>query len=124
MLAICAGPASAGLEICNATGQAQSVAIAQIIDGAWTAQGWWNIEDGSCADPIEGALLNRYYFYRAEVQGGVFADQGYLFCVSDRTFSISEHVACRARGYDQAGFTRIDTGDTATHFRLTLVPPG
>ncbi|MEM6587242.1 MAG: DUF1036 domain-containing protein [Pseudomonadota bacterium] len=111
------------MEICNATGQAQSVAIAQNVEGAWTSQGWWNIEDGACVEPIEGALLNRYYFYRAEVPGGVFDHEGYAFCVSGRMFTISEHVACRARGYDTAGFARIDTGDTATHFKLTLVPP-
>ncbi|MEO0370826.1 MAG: DUF1036 domain-containing protein [Pseudomonadota bacterium] len=117
-----ATPATAGLEICNATGQSQSVAIAQNVEGTWVSQGWWNIEDGDCAWPIAESLLNRYYFYRAEVRDGVFPDQGYLFCVSDRTFTISQHAACRARGYDTAGFSRIDTGDTATHFRLTLVP--
>lgn len=118
-----ASPAFAGLEICNATGQAQTVAIAHNVDGVWTSQGWWNIEDGACARPIEGRLRNRFYYYRAEVRGGRFPHDGYLFCVSDRMFTVSGQEGCEAFGYRRAGFAVIDTGDTATHFELTLVPP-
>lgn len=121
---LCASPALAGLEICNATGQDQSIAIGHMVDGIWTSEGWWNIEDGDCATPIEDDLLNRYYYYRAEVKDGVFQDQGYVFCISDRVFTVSGQDGCKARGFESAGFALIDTGETATHFELTLVPPG
>ncbi|MEO0893435.1 MAG: DUF1036 domain-containing protein [Pseudomonadota bacterium] len=122
-LSILASPALAGLEFCNATGQEQSVAIGHLVEGVWTSEGWWNIEDGDCSSPIEDALLNRYYYYRAEVPDGVFPDDGYKFCVDDRAFTIEGQDGCKARGYELAGFKLIDTGDTATHFTLTLVPP-
>ncbi|MEO0750187.1 MAG: DUF1036 domain-containing protein [Pseudomonadota bacterium] len=122
-LCLMAGPALAGLEICNATGEEQSVAIGHMVDGIWTSEGWWNVADGACEWPIEEALLNRYYYYRAEVPGGTFDDDGYLFCVTGRAFTISEQDGCQARGYEAAGFALIDSGPTATHFKLTLVPP-
>ena len=124
-IALCmlASPALAGLEFCNTTGQEQSVAIGHMVDGIWTSEGWWNIDDGDCASPIEDALLNRYYYYRAEVPDGRFEDDGYEFCIHTRAFTIEGQDGCAARGYELAGFKLIDTGDTATHFKLTLVPP-
>jgi uncharacterized membrane protein len=119
----CAGPAMAGLKICNDTGQEQSVAIGHLVDGSWTSEGWWNIEDGGCSDTVAGDLQNRYYYYRAEVPDGDFEDEGYVFCVIDDVFTIEGQDGCEARGYEEAGFRRIDTGPTATEFTLTLVAP-
>lgn len=116
-------PAKAGLEFCNQTGQEQSIAIGHRVDGVWTSQGWWNIADGACAEPLTGPLQNRYYYYRAEVPNGTFEDDGHLFCVASAAFLISGQDGCTARGYERAGFALIDTGASATHFTLTLVPP-
>ena len=120
---IAPGMALASLEICNATETEQSVAIGHMVDGTWTSEGWWNIGAGECADVLTAPLDNRYYYYRSEIPGGVFEGEGYEFCITDDVFTIQGQDRCEARGYNSAAFSAIDTGETATEFQLTLVPP-
>ncbi|MEM6579347.1 MAG: DUF1036 domain-containing protein [Pseudomonadota bacterium] len=118
-----AAPALAGLEVCNSTDEEQSVAIGHLVDGTWTSEGWWNIAAQDCADVLSEPLQNRYYYYRAEIPGGVFEGEGYTFCIIDDVFTIPGQDDCEARGYQSAAFSVIDTGETATEFQLTLVAP-
>ena len=115
--------AHAGLEICNDTDKEQSVAIAHLLDGTWTSEGWWNIQPDDCAMPLDGDLKNRYYYYRAEAAGDTFEDEGIYFCTESEAFTIEGQGDCDSRGHGEDGFRKIDTGTTATHFTLTLMPP-
>ena len=122
ILAGMAGAADAGLRICNETYYVQSVSIGYKGGSQWISEGWWNIEVGDCANVVGGDLKKRYYYYRAEVDGGGFDGENYYFCTTSREYTIVGDENCRGRGYDRESFTEIDTGSSATSFTLTLVP--
>ncbi|MCP3971474.1 MAG: DUF1036 domain-containing protein [Rhodobacteraceae bacterium] len=116
--------AQAGLEICNNTDQVQSVAIGYKGDTDWMSEGWWNIDPGECAVLVSGNLSKRYYYYHADSRDGGFRGQNFGFCTHDDAFEIVGDTDCGKRGYDEADFREIDTGETATSFTLTLVDSG
>jgi uncharacterized membrane protein len=113
-------PALAGLEICNNASKSLSLAIGYANDGEWTSEGWWNIAEGECKTTISGDLQNRYYYYRADASGEPFASGDFTFCTTTDAFTIAGDTDCAARGFDALGFRKLDTGETATHFTLTL----
>ena len=115
------GAAWAGLRICNETGDTQSVAIGYKGAEDWTSEGWWNIAPGDCATPVLGDLQKRYFYYRAEVDGGDFDGENYMFCTSPDEFTIVGDTECEDRGYDREAFREIDTGEEATEYVFTLV---
>lgn len=116
-----AGAAQAGLEICNQTGEAQSVAIGYKGETDWTSEGWWNIAPGKCSVLVGGDLTKRYYYYHADSKSGGFRGQDYVFCTQTDEFTIVGDTECASRGYEKTEFREIDTGETATAFTLTLV---
>lgn len=121
-----AAPARAGLTICNDTDVRQSIAVGYKSGEAWESRGWWNVDPGACTTPVGGDLKNRYYYYRAEATGRTFVDDDYMFCTERAAFTISGDKECGARGYDRAGFRRIDTGPKAKSFTFrfdTAVSP-
>ncbi len=122
ILAGVAGTAQAGLKICNETRYVQGVSIGYKSGDAWVSEGWWNVNPGACATVIGGDLQNRYYYYRAEIDGGPFDGEGYTFCTTPSEYTIYGDSNCRGRGYAQEDFRQIDTGAKATEFTLTLVP--
>ena len=109
-----------GLTFCNDTGYVQSVSIGYMHEGDWISEGWWNIEPDDCMTPLPGRLENRYYYYRAEIEGGEFDGQGYYFCTSPEAYTIVGDTDCAARGYDEEDFAEIDV-DGYAGFTLTLV---
>ncbi|MCF4098461.1 DUF1036 domain-containing protein [Maritalea mediterranea] len=119
-LTLLATPALAGLEICNNAAERLSLAIGYSSDGGWVSEGWWNIDPGACKTTISGDLKNRYYYYRANMSGDPFATGDYSFCTTKEAFTIKGDENCVDRGYDAMGFRKLDTGETATHFTLTL----
>lgn len=123
-LALTAGGAQAGLEICNKTELLQSISIGYKGDTDWTSEGWWNIEPGECAQVVAGDLTKRFYYYYAESPGVTFESQNYEFCTSDEVFTIVGDTDCEKRGYDVERFREIDTGETAREFTLSLVEKG
>jgi len=110
----------AGLEICNETGVKQSVSVGYKQGDDWVSEGWWNIAPGACAEPVGGALTNRYYYYRAEAAGRAHVAGEYGFCTQSAAYTIMGDGDCEARGYKRAPFAVIDTGETAKSFTLTL----
>ncbi|MBE1283026.1 MAG: DUF1036 domain-containing protein [Rhodobacteraceae bacterium] len=118
-LVVCAGlvsgPAFAGLEICNDTDAAQSVAIGYKAGGDWVSEGWWNIAAGDCTSPIKADLENRYYYFLARKSGWRFADEQIPFCVTSDAFTITGDEDCTNRGFEKALFAKIDSGATARH---------
>jgi uncharacterized membrane protein len=113
--------ASAEWTICNNTGYPVAVAVGYEENGDWISEGWWNIEGGSCAEPISGDLENRYYFYYAEQIGfkNVWIGDA-AFCVSSNRFTIVSDRKCNSRGYDRKGFVQVDTGSSPS-WTTTLV---
>jgi len=120
-LAGMAGTAQAGLEVCNETGETQSISIGYKGETDWTSEGWWNVEPGACAHLVGGDLTKRYYYYHANSKGDRFRGQDFIFCTRPDEFTIVGDTDCENRGYERAEFREIDTGETAKSFTLTLV---
>lgn len=116
---IYSSPAQAGLEICNQTDLTASVSIGYQRDNTWTSEGWWNIAPNDCATVVEGDLRQRYYYWHATNDLGVFIAEEYTFCTTPDIFTIKDDKNCGARGYEQTQFTEIDTGD-AKRFVVNL----
>ncbi|WP_425052249.1 DUF1036 domain-containing protein [Psychromarinibacter sp. S121] len=102
-----------GLSICNSTSEVQSVSIGYEGEDGFLSEGWWNVDPDDCALVLAGELQQRYYYYRAEVNGGPFEGEGYMFCTTPEVYTIQGDTDCEARGYDTESFTEIDTGPTA-----------
>ncbi len=111
-----------GLVVCNETGHVQSVSIGYEGDEGWTSEGWWNVDPDACATVIGRALDKRYYYYRAEIEGGPFDGEGYFFCTSPKEYTIVGDTDCEARGYDREDFAEVDVGRDVDSYRLTIVP--
>jgi len=111
-----------GLRFCNETAHVQAVSIGyQGEDEQWTSEGWWNLDQNKCATVMAGDLKKRYYYYRAEVDGGPFEGGGYKFCTSPNEYTIVGDTNCEERDYEREDFAEIDTGPTAKSFVFTLV---
>ena len=119
-LALCPVSAMAGLEICNDTGETRSVSVGYKQGETWVSEGWWTIAPGACAEPVGGALTNRYYYYRATAAGQGFRGEGYSFCTQGEAYTIVGDADCAARGYEAADFAVIDTGETAESFSFRI----
>ena len=66
-------------------------------------------------------MTKRYYYYRAEIDGGDFDGEEYSFCTSPDVFNIDGDTDCEARGYDTEKFREIDIGDGNDTYTLDLV---
>jgi uncharacterized membrane protein len=112
--------ASAELKFCNQTEVRHSVGVGYKTDAGWTSSGWWNVDPGQCKTPLTGDLEYQVYYYLAEANGRVFADEGYTFCTRSTAFDITGDADCEARGYDLSRFRSIDTGDTDVDFTVYI----
>lgn len=115
-----AGPALAGLEICNGTADRHSVAIGYGDEGTWVSEGWWTLASGACKTVVGGRLKQRYYYYRVDGETPDFAGEGYFFCTTRKAFTIRGDENCAARGHDRDDFAKIDTGPDARDFTFTV----
>ena len=108
-----ATPAEAKLRICNKTDIASLVALGRFDGTDWSSEGWWQVPAQSCADIVQGPLTSRYYYLRGVQVGvdGAWDSNRYFFCVARDNFTIKGRKKCSERGYGQAGFFEIDTGD-------------
>jgi uncharacterized membrane protein len=111
-LTLVAQPARAAFSVCNKTTHPLLVAIARPSAQGWISEGWWRIEASACADILQGPLKARYYYVRGVHLGVDGAwDGNRFFCVAADNFVIRGRDKCKKRGYGQAGFFEIDTGD-------------
>lgn len=108
-----AAQAQAKLQICNKTEIAALVALGHFDGKEWTSEGWWRVPAKSCADIVQGPLTTRYYYLRGVQEGidGAWDSNHFFFCIKRDNFTITGRKDCRARGFDEAGFFEIDTGD-------------
>jgi uncharacterized membrane protein len=105
--------AQAKLTICNKTEIAALVALGRFDGKDWLSEGWWRVPPKSCADIVQGPLTARYYYLRG-VQvdvDGAWDSNRFSFCVSRDNFTVKGRKQCSERGYKEAGFFEIDTGD-------------
>lgn len=120
-----AGPAEAGLTLCNDGAARASVAVAYADGESWTTEGWWGIEPGACAVVQAGALTQRHYYYTLSGDPA-FAGEGYSFCTQEQAFTLpGAEGDCAALGAEARPFAHIDTGPDAPDFtfRLTGTAP-
>lgn len=112
---LAAAPAEAKFRVCNKTDHAVAIAVGHMRGRAWTSEGWWNVKAGGCADILRGALNARYYYLRGVHLGVDGAwDGNRFFCVAPDNFTIKGRGNCAKRGYGEAGFFEIDTGEYST----------
>jgi len=115
VLALSARPAAAKFEVCNKTDHAFAVAIGHRRGKEWVSEGWWRVEPKACQDILRGALKARYYYLRGVHLGVDGAwDGNRMFCVARDNFTIRGRADCAKRGYGQAGFFEVDTGEYTT----------
>lgn len=115
-----AGQALAELRICNDTREVQAFSIGYKGETDWTSEGWWVVDPGDCVTPVGGDLKKRYYYYRAEVDGGDFVGEKYFFCTTPKAYTIVGDQDCDTRGYDKESFSEIDTGTSSKSFTFRM----
>ncbi|MEQ1866145.1 MAG: DUF1036 domain-containing protein [Micropepsaceae bacterium] len=112
---LAAAPAQAKFRLCNKTDHPMAAAIGFYKGKVWVSEGWWRVEPKSCMDILRGALQARYYYLRGVHLGVDGAwDGNRYFCVAADNFTIKGRKNCSKRGFGQAGFFEIDTGDYTT----------
>lgn len=121
---VVSSPASANLRICNKTVSRVGVALGYKDAQGWVTEGWWNMLPGACETLLEGPLAARFYYLRAVDydRGGEWGGP-HIMCAHGKLFTIRETNDCVARGYEQAGFFEIDTGELST-WTVQLTEPG
>ncbi len=123
-----AGPAEAGLRVCNHSGQRVDVAFGYPHGQfGWTSEGWWVIQPGHCKQIMNGDLTNRYYYlYATGSRGGVWqakpGQSGGFFCVQhdrfvlqNRNFKRGSVLDCAARNLQGKQFFVVDTQGAPNH---------
>jgi uncharacterized membrane protein len=110
--------AQAELRLCNYTDSRVGVAIGYKDKKGWVSEGWWTVEPTKNPDPkkcptlIKGNLNARFYYVHAiDFQKGGSWSGTSRFCVRDKLFTVRGIQDCASRGYKQAGFYEIDTGE-------------
>lgn len=107
-----AGPADAGLSVCNKGARTVRAALGRFNGTRWISEGWWHIDGRKCAELLPGKLDSRfYYLYASDGAVGTW-DGSKSFCVGTTDkFSIVGRGGCTERGFDRRGFFEIDTGN-------------
>ncbi len=115
-----AGPAEAGLSVCNKAARPVKVALGRFNGTRWMSEGWWHVDGRKCAELVGGSLPARfYYLYATDGQAGIWGG-GKSFCTgAEDKFSIVGRGGCAERGFDRRGFFEIDTGSRLS-FTQTL----
>ena len=112
---VVAAPARADFKVCNKTQHTAMVAIGYLRDGTWSSAGWWRVKAQGCTLLLRGTLKSRYFYLRG-IHIGVEGnwDGNRYFCVAAKNFTIKGRKDCVKRGYSEAGFFEVDTGQELT----------
>lgn len=110
-LALWAGPAAAGLHVCNKTEHRAYVALGFFDGKSWGSRGWFEIAGGTCKDVVADKLTSRFYYLYAVHNGLSGAWNGNRsFCVGQGSFRAKTRD-CQALGMDRKRFFQVDTGE-------------
>ena len=112
--------AHAEFKVCSQGVGLYNVAIGAEIDHKFHTEGWWVLPASSCVVPIKedlDALKLRYvYVFVQSVTGEAALDGNWDMCVDTKRFKIEkipdDPWNCWVRGFVQAKFLEIDTGES------------
>ncbi|MBO6677943.1 DUF1036 domain-containing protein [Parvibaculum sp.] len=110
-----------GLTFCNRTGELVWAAVGYRNGEGDMSSGWIRIEPSGCRKAIKGELTEEAYYVYAEAvddTGTIVRRQGSAlvwggndnFCTKATRFQIRGRERCVARGFDERGFMRVETG--------------
>jgi uncharacterized membrane protein len=112
-------PAHAEFKVCNQTLNLLNLAIGAEIDQQFGTEGWWTVPANSCVSPIKEDLLNlrlKYvYVYAMSVTGEDVLRGDWAMCIKPGRFTYKKLPSadwdCWVKGYQQARFVEVDTGN-------------
>ena len=137
--------ADVGIEFCNNSSSNVWTALATRIEGAWTSQGWWQVNQGQCLRPythsIQGTEAHFYALQegahppenteepsaQAEPNSPPMPDkhlrsvsaQPSQFCIAEAKFSALGREYCAEAGYSAANFRPLPTDKDGAKVILT-----
>jgi uncharacterized membrane protein len=120
--------AHAELKLCNMTQSRVGIAVGYRDEKAkqWVTEGWWNVLSHGCETLLRQKLDGQfYYIYAVDYdRGGAWEgkDPRFTMCIADKSFTITGLADCAGRGYKQARFLEVDTGQ-ADNFTIRLTEP-
>ena len=101
--------APAGYTVCNDSGAALLVALAQNDNNRPESRGWWTVQPNACAHAITMPLSSpAVYLLALRKAGGTLVSGAQRFCTQPAAFDI-QGGDCAARKYSEAGFAKTDT---------------
>jgi uncharacterized membrane protein len=112
-----AAPAMAEFKVCNQTVNLFNLAVGYFVPetGGYETEGWWTVAANSCATLIKQPLSSRYVFvYGTDIHGEPAVSGTEPMCVDTRRFKIAGVDECWVRGFEQAQFLEVDTGNAET----------
>ena len=102
--------ALADFRICNRTSARIGLAIGVKEGPIFITQGWFNMKPNACESPIKDDLkAGPYFIYGVDYDRGGEWSGAQLLCVGDHEFYVEGSADCYARGYEKAGFRRVET---------------
>jgi uncharacterized membrane protein len=116
------GNAQAAFKVCNQSVTLYNVAIGAEIDDKFTTEGWWTLPASTCVTPIKEDLdvlkLRYVYIYATTATGDSAFEGNWDMCVDTKRFKIEkvqdQPWDCWVRGFVQAKFKEIDTGNASS----------
>jgi uncharacterized membrane protein len=118
-IALCTHPTQAEFKVCNQTLNLYNIAIGKEINRSFHTEGWWTLPANNCVSPIKEDLdvlkLRYVYIFATTIYGDDALTGDWPMCIDTRKFKIpkvpGEPWNCWIRGYQQAKFKEIDTGN-------------
>jgi uncharacterized membrane protein len=108
------GPAFAQFQVCNQTLDLANVAIGQAAGAGFETRGWWKIGPNQCATVIRKPIGSRYlYVFSTDIFGRELLSGTVPLCIAPDRFVIEGESDCAVRGFVEAHFIEVDTGETA-----------
>jgi uncharacterized membrane protein len=123
-----ATPAYAQFRVCNQSINLFNVAVGRRVDGVFKIEGWWTVPANVCITPIKDDLKDKYiYLHVLSITGEDLLPGNRTMCIKPGKFIYihdgSATFECWARGYQQAKFTEIYTGERATSWTVFVKQP-
>jgi uncharacterized membrane protein len=114
--------AQAAFKVCNQSVTLYNVAIGAQIDDKFRTEGWWTLPASTCVTPIKEDLdvlkLRYVYIYATTATGDSAFEGNWDMCVDTKRFEIEkvqdQPWDCWVRGFVQAKFKEIDTGNASS----------
>ena len=106
------GTARAEFRLCNQSYDVLNVAFGESAGDRIATQGWWRVAPNQCAvlkrEPLNAGS---YFVFAADVFGNEVLSGTTPLCVAPRRFEISSQENCLLRGFLDARYLEVDTGD-------------